>query len=77
MMTPDAHAARAVKLLERAETANRTDPRRDQDTRLANVHALLGIYGLLEQLVTPRRFITGADDPDPATITFTHTAVQS
>jgi hypothetical protein len=54
MMTPDAHAARAVKLLEHAEGASRTDPRRDQDARLANVHALLGIYRLLEQLATPR-----------------------
>lgn len=58
------HATRAQELLGRAEGANRTDPRRDQDARLAQTHALLGIYGLLEQLAAPR-VIVGAEVVSP------------
>jgi hypothetical protein len=65
-MTPQEHAEIAASLLRTAQRANRTDPRRDQDARLAQTHALLGIYGLLEQLANPRILLGVADRQDDA-----------
>lgn len=53
------HATQADALLREADQTNHTDPRAAQRALLAQGHALLGIYGLLEQMATPHRYITG------------------
>jgi hypothetical protein len=63
MTTPAQHAEMALDRLETAETSNHTDPRAAQYARLAQAHALLGIYGMLEYLATPR-LIVGAEVPN-------------